>query len=103
MAPTKLRESIMDKPVEGDDFKEPKGIGPVDVDTLVVEYDQLTQRKEDLQVKRDEITAKLDRGEIEADSFRKELMNIIQEAAMVSEKLQVTAANLTSLGYRGIR
>ncbi|MGY5858869.1 MAG: hypothetical protein RTU63_05830 [Candidatus Thorarchaeota archaeon] len=74
-----------------------------DSTNLVAEYEQLTQRKEDLQVNRDELTAKLDRGEIETDVFRKELMNLIQEAAVVSEKLQTIAAELTAQGFRGFR
>ena len=74
----------------------------VDTVSLVAEYERLIQRKEILQAERGELTAKLDRGDIEADDFRKELMNRIQEAAEVSEKLRVTAAKLTSLGYRGV-
>jgi hypothetical protein len=73
-----------------------------DVVTLVAEYERLVQRREELQVERRELTATLDRGEIDPDEFRKELMNRIQEASTVSENLRVTAAKLTALGYRGV-
>jgi len=75
---------------------------PEDVVGLVAEYERLVQRREELQVERRDLTATLDRGEIDPNEFRKELMNRIQEAATVSEKLRVTATKLTSLGYRGI-
>ncbi|MGY5880080.1 MAG: hypothetical protein RTV31_07500 [Candidatus Thorarchaeota archaeon] len=72
-----------------------------DVDVLIAEYERLVQRREELQVERHELTATLDRGEIDPDEFRKELMNRIQEAATVSDNLRNTATKLTSLGYRG--
>ncbi len=70
-------------------------------DVLIAEYERLVQRREELQVERQEITATLDRGELDPDEFRRELMNRIQEAATVSENLHITAAKLTALGYRG--
>jgi LPS O-antigen subunit length determinant protein (WzzB/FepE family) len=73
-----------------------------DLSALLKEYEELGKRKEALQIERDELTARLDRDEIDAIAFRKELMNKIQEAATVSEKIQVTGAKLVSLGYRGI-
>lgn len=73
-----------------------------DVVSLVAEYERLVQRREELQNERRELTATLDRGEIDPDEFRKELMNRIQEAATVSETLRITASKLTSLGYRGV-
>jgi hypothetical protein len=73
-----------------------------DVVSLVAEYERLVQRREELQVERRELTATLDRGEIDPDEFRKELMNRIQEAATVSENLRATATKLTTLGYRGV-
>jgi len=75
---------------------------PSDVTSLVVEYERLIKRREQLQVERQELTARLDRGEIDPDEFRKELMNRMQEAATVAENLRVTATKLTSLGYRGV-
>ena len=69
---------------------------------LVVEYERLVKRREELQVERGELTAKLDRDEIDHDDFRKELMSKIQEAATVSENLRIAAAKLTSQGYRGV-
>jgi regulator of replication initiation timing len=74
-----------------------------DVSVLVAEYEKLVQRREQLQVERRELTATLERGEMDHDDFRKEMMNRIQEASAVSEKLLVTGSKLTSLGYRGIR
>lgn len=75
----------------------------VDDVNLVAEYERLIQRRESLQVEREELTAKLDRGEIEPGAFRKELMNKIQEAATISENLRVTAIKLTSQGFRGVQ
>jgi hypothetical protein len=74
-----------------------------DGETLLAEYNLLVQRRTELQAERAEFTAKLDRGEIDPDEFRKELMNRMQEAATVSEKIRTIAAKLASLGYRGVR
>ena len=102
-ASPKLQKPVRTKPTEGEDSEDPTVPEQSDMNALVAEYAQLTQRKENLQVERDTLTAKLDRGEIESDAFRKELMNMIQEAAMVSEKIQTIGAKLTLLGHRGIR
>ncbi|TFH09793.1 MAG: hypothetical protein E4H14_03770 [Candidatus Thorarchaeota archaeon] len=72
-----------------------------DVEALVAKYERLVQRREELQTERQRFTALLDRGEIDSDEFRKELMDRIQEAATVSENIRVTATRLTALGYRG--
>ena len=101
-ATVKLQEPKMSKSVESKVSEDIKESEQVDTVSLVAEYERLIQRKEILQVERGELTAKFDSGEIEADDFRKELMNRIQEAAEVSEKLRTTAAKLTSLGYRGV-
>ncbi len=101
-AAVKLQEPKMSKSVESRVSEAIEESEQVDTVSLVAEYERLIQRKEILQVERGELTTKLDRGEIEADDFRKELMNRIQEAAEVSEKLRITAAKLTSLGYRGV-
>ena len=69
---------------------------------LVAEYERLYQRREELQNERSELTIRLDNGELTALEFRKELMNRIQEAAAVSDKLKETAAKLTSMGYKGV-
>ena len=69
---------------------------------LLSEYNILIQRRAELQKEREELTSRLERGEIDSDAFRKELMNRIQEAATVSEKIQTIATKLTSLGYRGV-
>lgn len=75
----------------------------VDAKNLLAEYNLLLLRRTELQEERQELTAKLDRGEIDSDEFRKELMNRMQEAATVSENIRIAAAKLTSLGYRGVR
>lgn len=80
----------------------PEDISETDQAALLKEYEELVKRKEALQIERDELNAQLERGEIDANAFRKELMNRIQEAAAVSEKIRVTGAKLVSLGYRGI-
>ena len=85
----------------------PKKIKPDEDDAdviidLVTEYERLVQRRAELKVERGELTAKLDREEIEPDVFRKELMSRMQEAAIVSENLREAATKLTSLGYRGV-
>lgn len=74
-----------------------------DSGNLLTEYNLLVKRRAELQEEREELTAKLDRGEIDPDVFRKELMGRMQEAATVSEKIRTSAAKLTSLGYRGVR
>ena len=79
--------------------EEEKGDG----EKLLAEYNLLVQRRTELQAERAELTAKLDSGEIDPDDFRKELMNRMQEAATVAEKIRTIAAKLTSLGYRGVR
>ena len=79
-----------------------KEVKDEDLSALLAEYEELVKRKEALQVERNELNAKLERGEIEPTAFRKELMNRIQEAASVSESIRVTGAKLVSLGYRGI-
>ncbi len=98
------RKRKMEAPVR---LQEPKKIkhDEEDADTivdLVAEYERLVQRRAELKVERGELTAKLDRNEIESDDFRKELMSRMQEAAIVSENLRVAAIKLTSLGYRGV-
>jgi regulator of replication initiation timing len=72
------------------------------IKTLLGEYANLVERRESLSVERENLTLRLERGEIEATEFRKELMSRIQEAAKVSENLRVTSARLSELGYRGI-
>ena len=71
------------------------------ITSLLGEYEELVKKRETLTVGREELTEKLERGEIEATQFRKELMSRIQEAARVSENLQDTTARLAQLGYRG--
>ena len=73
-----------------------------DGSTLLAEYNILILRRAELQKEREELTSKLDRGEIDSDAFRTELMDRIQEAATVSEKIRTTATKLSSLGYRGV-
>jgi hypothetical protein len=75
----------------------------VDSKNLLAEYNLLIQRRTELHEERQTLTSKLDQGEIDSDEFRKELMNRMQEAATVSEKIQTAAAKLTALGYRGVR
>ncbi|MFX1439791.1 MAG: hypothetical protein ACFFFD_06035 [Promethearchaeota archaeon] len=71
------------------------------IKTLLGEYSDLVERREALSVERENLTLRLERGEIEATEFRKELMSRIQEAARVSESLRETSARLSELGYRG--
>ena len=71
------------------------------INNLLGEYEDLVKRREALTVEREELTEKLERGEIEATQFRKELMSRIQEASKVSENLQNTTVRLAQLGYRG--
>jgi hypothetical protein len=74
---------------------------PDSIRTLLGEYQDLVERREALSVEREDLTRKLETGEIEATEFRRELMFRIQEAARVSETLRETTAKLTQLGYRG--
>ena len=71
------------------------------IKALLGEYDNLAERREALSVERENLTLRLERGEIEATEFRRELMSRIQEAAKVSESLRETSARLSELGYRG--
>ena len=80
----------------------PEKVSETDHAALLKEYQELVQRKEALHGERDELNVRLERGEIDANAFRKELMSRIQEAAEVSEKIRITGAKLVSLGYRGI-
>jgi len=80
----------------------PEEISESDQTALLKEYEGLLKRKESLHVERDELNARFERGEIDATTFRKEMMHRIQEAAAVSEKIRVTGVKLVSLGYRGI-
>ena len=76
---------------------------PEEVKNLLTEYNRLLVRKAELQQERGALTGRLDSGEISPDDFRKELMDIIQEAATVSDKIRETGVKLTSLGHRGLR
>jgi regulator of replication initiation timing len=74
---------------------------PETIASLLGKYEELVQRREALKVEREDLTRRLEEGELEATEFRKELMARIQEAAQVSENLRTTTARLTQLGYRG--
>ncbi len=101
-ATVRLQEPEKPKPAK-DDTAETSVKGEAeDLVDQVAEYERLVKRREELQVERGELTAKLDRDEINPDDFRKELMRKIQEAASVSETLRIVAAKLTSQGYRGV-
>ncbi|MEM2141898.1 MAG: hypothetical protein QXS20_04200 [Candidatus Thorarchaeota archaeon] len=80
----------------------PPTSGQDEVVELVADYERLISRREQLQRERGELTIRLDRGEIDADVFRKELMARIQEASRVSERLKEVTTRLTELGYRGV-
>jgi SMC interacting uncharacterized protein involved in chromosome segregation len=81
------------------DTIEPKNLDSIK--SLLEDYNNLVERRESLSIEREELTKKLERGEIEASEFRKELMSRIQDAAQVSEKLRETTVKLSGLGYRG--
>ncbi len=70
--------------------------------TLVAHYERLVKQRATLQVERGDLTNQLDRGELTAIAFRKQLMAKIQEAAQVAENLRATVSRLTELGYRGV-
>ena len=74
----------------------------VEIDSLIAEYEQLSMRREELQIERGELTNRLDRGDLTAIEFRKTLMQKIQEAAQVSESIKDMSSKLISLGYRGM-
>lgn len=76
--------------------------GQSEVTSLLAEYDRLVQKREALRVERDELMARLDRGEITAQEWRKNLMARTQEAAQISEKLRITIARLKFIGYTGL-
>ncbi|MGV9168693.1 MAG: hypothetical protein ACOC38_02000 [Promethearchaeia archaeon] len=72
------------------------------VESLVVEYERLVERRQQLQAERGKLTEKLERGELSSTEFRKTLMSKIQEASTVSDKIKKTSSKLTELGYRGV-
>ncbi|TFG31938.1 hypothetical protein EU528_04850 [Candidatus Thorarchaeota archaeon] len=102
MATVQLKEPAKPKTEVSGTSKADDKTDSEDVVVLIAEYERLVQRREELQVERRELTATLDRGEIDSDEFRKELMNRIQEAATVSENLRITGSKLTAMGYRGV-
>ncbi|MFX0056510.1 MAG: hypothetical protein ACFFAX_04975 [Promethearchaeota archaeon] len=85
--------------LSSDDTLMPSNLESIKV--LLSKYDNLVERRESLSLERENLTLRLERGEIEATEFRRELMSRIQEAAKVSESLRVTSARLSELGYRG--
>jgi hypothetical protein len=91
---TKIKSESPTDSIEPEDGKDT-------ISSLLGKYDSLVQRREKLQVEREDLTRKLEDGELEATEFRKELMAMIQEAAQVSENLRETSIRLTQLGYRG--
>ena len=104
----KAKQSAVAKPrdrkkavseLASDESRPPENMGQIK--TLLGEYDRLVERRETLSVEREELTMKLESGEIETTTFRKELMSRIQEASKVSETLRDTTARLAELGYRG--
>jgi len=80
----------------------PKPAAKSEMNSLLAEYQRLVQRREALTTERTELTTRLDRGELTAAQFHKELRARIQEAAQVSENLRATAARLSELGYTGL-
>lgn len=72
------------------------------VASLFEEYQQLHDRREQLQTERNELTTRLDNGDLTATEFRKELMARIQEAGAVSDDLKAVIAKLSALGYHGL-
>ncbi|NHJ12958.1 MAG: hypothetical protein EAX95_04740 [Candidatus Thorarchaeota archaeon] len=104
----KPRPTVVSKPpdarkyaseLSADDTITPSNFGSIK--ELLSEYNKLVERRESLSVERENLTMSLEKGEIEATEFRRELMSRIQEAAKVSESLRETAARLSELGYRG--
>jgi chromosome segregation ATPase len=73
-----------------------------EVSGLVAEYERMVDRRKALQTERDELTARLDKGEITAQEWRKQLMASTQEAAQLSEKIRITSARLKWMGYTGL-
>ena len=94
------RETTKIKSEASTDTVEIEG-GSETIPSLLGKYEDLVQRREELQDEREDLTQKLDDGELDATEFRKELMARIQEAAQVSENLRETSVRLTQLGYRG--
>jgi hypothetical protein len=87
------------------DRKSVEELGPVEageVSKLLAEANQLIQRREELQTERGALLKRLDKGELTAIEFRKELMARIQEGAQVSEDLRKISSRLTQLGHPGV-
>ncbi len=70
--------------------------------SLVAEYERLSRRRDELQRERGELTFKLDKGELTAMEFRKQLREKIQEASRLTERMKETSNQLSALGYRGV-
>jgi len=73
-----------------------------EVNGLVAEYERMVERRKALQTEKDELTARMDKGEITAQQWRRQLMASTQEAAQLSEKIRVISARLRWLGYSGL-
>jgi len=73
-----------------------------EVNGLVAEYEHMVERRKALQTEKDELTARMDKGEITAQQWRRQLMASTQEAAQLSEKIRVISARLRWLGYSGL-
>ncbi|MHA2312187.1 MAG: hypothetical protein ACXADF_11920 [Candidatus Thorarchaeota archaeon] len=95
--PLGAKKAVSD--LSSDDTIKPSNLESIKA--LLSEYDDLVERRESLSSERENLTLSLERGEIEATEFRKELMSRIQDAAKVSESLRETTARLSELGYRG--
>jgi cell division septum initiation protein DivIVA len=70
--------------------------------SLLAEYERLIQRREALRTEGNELMARLDKGEITAQEWRKSLMARTQEASQISEKLRIMTSRLRFLGYNGL-
>ncbi|MHA1960712.1 MAG: hypothetical protein ACW99U_10790 [Candidatus Thorarchaeota archaeon] len=70
--------------------------------SLVNEFEELEQRREEILLERDELARLLDAGEITAIEYRKQLMAKMQEAAQVTENMKAIASRLESMGYKGV-
>jgi len=90
MAPA--RPLLTPKPPRDVETKSPEVQG--EMISLVTEYERLVLRRKELQNERGDLTNQLDRGELTAIEFRKQLMAKIQEAAHVLENLRETAAKI---------
>ncbi len=70
-----------------------------EIDTLLKQYQELIKKRDALIKDRQELTEKLDRGEVTPTEFRKILIEKIKENTQISMQIRDISAKLAKLGH----